>query len=204
MTSRIFSEKTNTWVENVWRKHAPQIYKQCRIRSSSKESADDLFQEVAFRFCKFAPILNTDASLWCWFRTVIAHTHCEMYRKGGKVLPISHLSERLASYDSYPESVSVHFQDNQEQKSIQDELRFFLEGLAPLERMIVEVSFLGGVTLLELSRILGLSKSNLSRIRSIALKKMAMRKFERDLQMKKMDAPTVLLEDLLTSPVEIS
>lgn len=203
-SSRVFSDKSSNWVENIWRENSSQIYKQCRLRSSCKEAADDLFQEVALRFCKHATTLNVDISLYSWFNTVIRNTHYEMYRRGNKMLPMSFLREKPLVYDAIPENASVHHRDRQGEILTRDELDFFLEVLDPEERMVIELTFLGGITLHEASRYLGYSKNSLSKIRCSAIEKMKNYKIQCDLQLKKRDAPLVLLEDLLTTPCEIS
>lgn len=203
--SRIFSEcLTTDRVEDVWHKNASQIYKQCRLRSNSKEAADDLFQEVALKFCKSVSTLDVNSSLYSWFSTVIRNTHYELHRKNAKFLPISQLCEGQCVYEVLAESSSVHYQDNYRQMLAKDELRFFMEELNPEESLVVELTFLGGLSLAEASKLFGHSKNTLSKIRCTAVAKMRNRKCQRDDQLKKRDAPLILLEDLLTRSAEIS
>lgn len=85
-----------------------------------------------------------------------------------------------------------------------DELEPFLKSLEPEQRFVVELIYLGGFTTADVCRFMSVSSSQLGKIRTSAMAKMRHMKNERDERMKMMDAPSILLEDLLTRYGEIS
>ena len=89
------------WVGAVWEKYSYRIYKLCLQKCGTKEEADDLFQEVALRFCKKAGELKYGSHLLPWFNTVLLHCHYSEYRKKvtNREVPLSCLCEPKASYD---------------------------------------------------------------------------------------------------------
>lgn len=202
--SRIFTDKPTNWVEDVWRKNASQIYKLCQKRSSSREAADDLFQEVALKFCKSAPTLNDKTPLKSWLRAVTLNTHYSIFRKKDLLLPMSRLREEQATYEAYPEKSALHFCDGAREMNARRELKNYMEILEPIERMIIELNYIGEISMDNLVRFLGISKSQISKIRTSALKKMRQKKIDFDSSQKITETPSILLEDLLTRFPEIS
>lgn len=202
--TRIFSEEVSIRLENIWRKNAPQIYKLCCKRSSTKEAADDLFQEVALKFCKYAKNLNLDTALWPWFYRVTLCTHFDLYRREKMVLPFSVLRENQAAYDVYPEQSSVHFRNESRENKAAALLKTFMQVLDPEEALVTELTYLGGFLLKDAARILTRNRGYLSKLRCRAVNKMRKEKRQRDAILEKIDAPMVLLEDLLTRNNEIS
>lgn len=202
--TRIFTDRPTNWVENTWRENAPLIYKLCRARSSNKEAADDLFQEVALKFCKAAPDLSRDTPLCSWFRSVVMHTYYDLYRKNEHILSLSRLRDYQQTYEAFPEQASVHYQECKYVKVKREALKHFMSTLDPVERMVTELSYLGEIPLPMLSRTLNLSKSSLCKIRNSALRKMKRCKVKSEQRLQKKDAPSFLLKDLLTGGFEIS
>lgn len=191
-------------MEDVWRRNAPQIYKLCRSRCCTKEAADDLFQEVALKFCKSAPSLDLKYSLRHWFETVTLRTHYEIYRRRSRLLPLSVMREDLATYEAYPEQSATHFNNENRERSVQKALQSFMSVLDSEETLITELSFIGGILLRDISQLYGVTQRHLRLVRGKAIKKMREKKRLMDLCLKKMDAPSLLLEDLLTKEREIS
>lgn len=202
----IFTESTNSSipsqdrVETIWKENAPQIYKLCSKWSKSSEAADDLFQEVALKFCRNVSSLDSSRSLYSWFAKVVRNTHYDEYRKHrDRVLPMSFLAETEEDYDVFPSSAGLFFHDEYRDGRIRRELDFLMSELEPYERLAVEFSHIGGVPLNSVCQIFGMSRSLLIEKRKIALEKMRKKKQERQLRLENMDAPPVVLEDLLTN-----
>lgn len=197
---KIFTE-VNLKIESVWRKFAPKIYKLCRDRSNSREAADDLFQEVALKFCKSAQSLDLNGPLYRWFSTVVCNAHYDRYRREYRELPLSKLAENQRSYDIYPTSASVHFQDESRSNRVSKELEFLMTPLNSLERKAVELNFIMEISIDEVCGMLGTPRYPLMKCRLEALDKMRKKKEDRDEIHKKNDAPAFVLEDLLTTAV---
>jgi len=162
------------WVGSVWKKYSYRIYKLCLQKCATKDEADDLFQEVALRFCKKAGELNNEIHLLPWFNTVLLNCHYSGYRKKCLVreIPFSSLCESKSYYDA---SVAYAYEFPDEcvnVESVRGEFSYLLKALNPLEKMIVELSVVGGLGLGELSRLVGLSRGSLIHRKLVALKKM--------------------------------
>jgi len=119
-------------------------------------------------------------------------------------MPLSRIREAPVSYDSFTEQEAVHYHDYRREKRIKDELRSFMKVLDPEERLIVELTCLGGLTLADLELRLCISKNRLVKIRNSAFTKMRDMKNKMDIKMRKINAPSLVLEDLLTRFREIS
>ena len=160
------------WVGSVWKKYPYRIYKLCLQKCGVKDEADDLFQEVALRFCQKAKDLNNGIHLLPWFHTVLLNCHYSEYRKRNmnREIPISSLCEPKMHYDSSEENLMPDNSINP--NAIIGELSCLLSVLSPLEKMIVEFTIIGGFTSSELSDLIGLSKAGITRRRLKAFQKM--------------------------------
>ena len=161
------------WVGTAWKKYSYRIYKLCLQKCGTKDDADDLFQEVALRFCQKADALNNRVYILPWLRTVLLHCHYSCYRKRhqGKEIPVS-LCESRAGYDGREDYKYMVPDDSLKFDSVMNEFAFLLESLEPLEKMIVELSVVGGLNVQDLSRLIGLSRSNIVNQRTGAYIKM--------------------------------
>ena len=160
------------WVGSVWKKYSYRIYKLCLQKCGEKDEADDLFQEVALRFCQKANELNNGIRLLPWFQTVLLNCHYSEYRKRNmnRAIPISSLCESKQHCYNYEENL---LSDNGiNPNAIIGEFSCLLSVLSPLEKMIVEFTIVGGFTSSELSELIGLSKAGITRRRLKAYQKM--------------------------------
>ena len=162
------------WIGSVWKKYSYRIYKLCLQKCATKDEADDLFQEVALRFCKKAGALNNQVYLLPWFQTVLAHCHYNDFRRRnlGREIPFSSLADSSASYDAKDIEAFFPCREELDMDAILDEISILLEVLNPLEKMIVELTVVGGVSIRELSRLIGLSRGSLIHRREQAFQKM--------------------------------
>lgn len=172
-SKKILCNRTPNWVGAVWKKYSYRIYKLCLQKCATKDDADDLFQDVALRFCKKAASLNNQVHLFAWLQTVLLHCHYNDYRKRQMVheIPFSILMEPKAVYDARWADAYVKPEDDVGDAAVK-EFSFLLESLNPLERMIVELSVLGGLSLRDLSGLIGLSRGCLAQRRQAAFQKM--------------------------------
>ena len=170
-------DRPPNWVGSVWEKYSYRIYKLCLQKCATKEDADDLFQEVALRFCKKARELNNKNGFYAWFQTVLLHCHYSIYRKKmDRMVPLSCLRERM--YDNYDSMDSVKYVVPDEKinpEAVMNEFSLLLDELDPLERMIVELSVVGDIGIRDLSRLIGLSKVNIIARRNEAFEKMKLK-----------------------------
>lgn len=188
----------NQKLECVWKKNATQIYKLCLLRSNSLESADDLFQDVALKFCRTAQSLNLNEPLTHWFSVVVKNAHYDRFRRRLHEMPFSWLADNQVSYDNFPLSTSIHFNDDSRAVRIDKELNFLMSELSNMEKTAVKLTYIEGLNIEEASSVQRVSKRVITKRRHSAILKMQKKREERDEMMKKNNVPAVVLEDLLT------
>jgi len=198
--------ESSEWIEKEWRENSSQIYKLCRLWSSDSESAKDLFQEVALRFCKSAASLDRERPMFPWFATVVRNSCRSQYRQSVRTVPesrircgkngfpvtVENLAESRVPYDAKPECVVKH------------ELEYLMSDLSSSERQAVEYTFIGGMALCDVGRLLGVSKNAVGKRRAKALDKMVSKKKERAEMLEKIGASPYLAQDLLARRIKIS
>ena len=162
------------WVGAVWEKYSYRIYKLCLQKCGVKDEADDLFQEVALRFCQRANNLDAGIYLLPWLETVLLHCHYSGYRKRhvGREIPFSSLRDQQADYRAFEERVCAPSDGSVRMESVMSEFSVLLETLNPLEKMIVELSVVGGFRVTDLSQIFGLSRKAIAKRKMRAYQKM--------------------------------
>lgn len=165
-------KKLPGWVDEIWRANASRIYKLCQQKCGCKEEADDLFQEVALRFCKNANSLDISIPVFPWLSTVMFRCRSDLFRR--RMIPASMLCESVAEYDCGVEEMIPEKSPESElnESSVKREFDTLMQVLTPYEKMIVELSVVGGMTLDEVSRIFGVSKGSVSKRRLDAFEKM--------------------------------
>ena len=197
--NRSFGKSLPNWVGSVWEKYSKRIYKLCRSKCTTKAEADDLFQEVALKFCQNANVLNNGTYLYPWLETVLLHCHYSEYRRmdGVRVIPISTVQETSAIYDELNLKLHSMREDEINEEAIGNEFEILLNELTPLERMIVELSVTGGFNVREISRLIGLSKSNIVSRRMEAFKKMHVKMLGQQESIKRMTGRTASLREII-------
>ena len=187
------------WVGSVWKKYSCRIYKLCRSKCTTKDEADDLFQEVALKFCQNANELNNGTYIYPWLETVLLHCHYSRYRKIGltPVVPLSILCDTHAFYEENDLKFELPPKDEISEEAVMNEFAILLDVLSPLERMIVELSVVGGFNIREISRLIGLSKSNIINRRMDAFKKMREKMQGQQESIKNLTGRTASLRDII-------
>ena len=201
--SRILTETPSEWMDRVWRKNAPQIYKLCRSRSSDAESAKDLFQEVALRFCRFAPMLDRQRDLLPWFRSVVYNTHRDIHRRKLVATPISWLHDCCVAYAPWASKADQEIKERRRENFVRRGLDFLMRGLSSKERVTVEFSCIGGLPAREACVCCAVDKGTFFKRKSVAIRKMRANK-DLYLSMLQNGNYSVDLNDLLTHASEIS
>lgn len=200
--------ESSEWIDNEWRKNSSQIYKLCRLWSSDVESAKDLFQEVALRFCKSAAFLDRDRPMIPWFVTVARNSCRSHFRQSGKIVPESKLKTNFhddsINIENVAESRTLYCAAETNKFALKHELDFLMSDLSETERMAVECTFIDGMPLCDVGRLLGVSKNAVGKRRAKALRKMESKKNERTMLLKKIGASPYLVDELITRHTKIS
>ncbi|MCQ2091070.1 MAG: sigma-70 family RNA polymerase sigma factor [Fibrobacter sp.] len=194
---RIFTE-SNQKLERVWKENATQIYKLCSCRSNSPEAADDLFQDVALKFCKNACTLNLDEPMYHWFSVVVKNAHHDQFRRRLHETPFSRLAENVASYDVFPTTASIHFNDDLRQLQVEKDLDYLMSELSGIEKRSIELTYFDGLSLVEASVHQRVSRRVLARRRRGAFLKMQKKREDQEILIKKNDALAQILSVITT------
>lgn len=157
------------WIESIWQRYSDTIYKLCVSKCKAEEDAKDLFQTVALKFCQNAASLKERRFFFHWFSCVLNHAHCDMVAERHSTYTMSKLGGTVESLYSLPSERSVFhkFVDAPEA-----DFESFFAVLAPLERMIVEMTYIGGFSTEEISTVIGISPNAIRKRRHFAITKM--------------------------------
>jgi len=191
----IFTDGPNDRIGNIWLKYAPKIYKQCSSQTKSEEAAKDLFQDVALKFCRNAKCLDLETPLEGWFRRVVRNTYCDQMRRIYVETPMSTLMDEAGEYSAVPNHAGVFFRENQRKQRVCDLVNLFMKELNPAERIVVEGTFIAGVTLSSMSRDFGMPRCILWKRRNAALVKLRNGRSSRLLDLENPDIPVSVLEN---------
>jgi RNA polymerase sigma-70 factor (ECF subfamily) len=157
------------WIELIWREHADIIYKLCESKCESREDAEDLFQTVALKFCQNAMSLWNRDDVMPWFLTVLRNARCDMVTERHSTYAVSQLNGCVDDIGSLSEECSVFHKFKVESH---DDYSALFSVLSPLEKLIVEMSYIGGFLSAEISSIVGISENAVRKRRHFAIKKM--------------------------------
>lgn len=169
MVQKLLSEESRKWVEKKWRDYSSQIYKLCEIKCKNTENAKDLFQTIALKFCQNAKKLQSGSFYFSWMSKVMRNSFYDMVVDGHLTSPVSQLNDVQALYDVFPEEKSVFF--NQAEDCSED-FEAILQKLSAVDRLIVELFYIGDISTLEIANILGISQNAVRKRRHFALKQL--------------------------------
>ena len=163
--------------EKLWNRHSEEIYTLCEQKCATAEEARDLFQTVALKFCENLGRLLEREDVMPWIITVLKNSHLDEAWEHYRTRTMSAVLEDSPEYMPFSEEDAAFYS-----RPATVEQRMFLYKtlglLGPLERMILEMRYLGGFSIHELSCILGLSENAVRKRRLHAFKKL--RRFYRE------------------------
>ena len=171
ISQNLEKSKAREWVEQAWKKHEAIIYRLCEIKCDNVEDAKDLFQTVALKFCSKGRDLMSLSDVLAWMVIVLHHTFLDSVKEKGRMSSLSVVAEKSLYYNPFREEDSLFFVP-QDSVEVLDMLEKAMSVLNPVERMIVDMSFFGGIPLDMQSNILGLSGNAVRKRRCVALRKM--------------------------------
>lgn len=162
-------EASSDWMETVWRRNSDIIYKLCEVKCDTVEEAKDLFQTVALKFCQNAQFLRNREALFPWLVRVMHNAHCDMVADRRSTYPMSAFGRKAEYFNELSEERSVFFQED---RDVAEDYETLFSLLSPLERMIVEMTYVGGFPTEEISSVIGLSNNAVRKRRHFAIQKM--------------------------------
>lgn len=203
--SRILTERPSQWVEKVWRKNASKIYKLCQYQSSDVDSAKDLFQEVALRFCKSASTLDLKRPVEPWFRAVVRNAFYDMNRRLLPVVPFSKLSDAYVAYNTGGNaSIMKEIRENRRRQYVREALDDLMQDLSAVEKLAIEFGCIGEIAAGEACLYCGVQKTTFFKRKTVALSKMRKKKDIYMASLEKKESSCLNLDDLLTRASEFS
>lgn len=157
------------WIESVWQSNSSTIYKLCEIKCRCSDDAKDLFQTVALKFCQNAGRLISREFAFPWLLKVVHNSYCDMVTNRNVAKTVLFLREPSEAYRVIPQEDGLFFSNAKEDLADYENL---LATLKPLEKLIVEMSYAGGLTCTEIGRVVGLSENAIRKRRHVALGKL--------------------------------
>lgn len=89
-----------------------------------------------------------------------------------RLIPFSELREPVADYDSGNSYNYVVEDKGRDSERLMKGFVRLTEELEPFEKMVVELSLVGGVNIRDMSKMLGISKGTIVKTRVVAIKKL--------------------------------
>ncbi|MCQ2060834.1 MAG: sigma-70 family RNA polymerase sigma factor [Fibrobacter sp.] len=161
--------QTPDWLETTWNKYAPKIYKLCCKKCKNVEDAKELFQTVALKFCQNARKLNFQKNAMPWFLCVMTNARYDQVRAKSRAMQPLSLADVSVEYMEFPEEMALRFTHVTE---VQNKLDRAMTCLTELEKAIVHLTFMSGLTLEEMSMLFGISANSILKRKSRAITKL--------------------------------
>lgn len=169
MTKENVNKKLPKWVESVWQLNSPKIYKLCEIKCGNVDDAKDLFQTIALKFCQNASQLVSKDYALPWLIRVLQNAFYDMVTNRNVEHTVLFVKEPMTAYSAIPEEEGLFFSNSKENL---DDYDILLSILSPLDRMIIEMSYVGGFSCVEIGAVVGLSENAIRKRRHVGLEKL--------------------------------
>ena len=164
----VASGKSDEWLKETWNSYSSQIYNLCRAKCEDKEDAMDVFQNVALRFCQHAKDIEYNDSIYPWLYKVFKNCFYDHVRFRQRLSPFSWASDVMGDYLALPIEKSVFYRSSNQKN---DELNCVMRSLSVEDRRLIDLTFKKGLTVEEVSSILGRSFNTVVKRRNSAIKR---------------------------------
>lgn len=137
----------------LFQEHAPAIFAFLRLRTATREEAEDLLLEVFMAAVERTEMLaeRTDEAQRAWLRGVAAHKVADHYRRGN-ARPRTTLDEVAETLFADEAQTPEHLALRREQD---DRLRALLERLPSLTQQVIHLRFVYGLSCAKIAEVLG-------------------------------------------------
>lgn len=158
-------------LEQFWKRHSEEIYTLCEQKCPTAEDARDLFQTIALKFCENLRNIMDRTDIMPWIITVMKNSYLDEVNERNRMKTMTSVLEDSPDYMPFSVEDAAFYS-----RPATAEQRMFLFKtlglLTPLERMLLEMRYLGGFSVRELGGILGLSENAVRKRRLHAFKKL--------------------------------
>ncbi len=156
-------KKQEAFLMSIWKKNAPMIYHTCLKICHDRELAKDLQQEIFIKLFTHVHIFKDFENKESWI-FYVCRNHCLDYIRKQKSRPEYHLKEAVKDY-------LIEGENLRKERAIDLKLEQAFSILNVVDRMILELYFIGGLSITEIAKLLGLSKPSISMRMKSSLKK---------------------------------
>jgi RNA polymerase sigma factor (sigma-70 family) len=156
-------KKQEAFLMSIWEKNAAMIYHTCLKICHDRELAKDLQQDIFIKLFTHVHIFKDFENKESWI-FYVCRNHCLDYVRKQKSRPEHHLKEAVKDY-------LIEGDNLRKERAIDLKLEQAFSILNLVDRMILELYFIGGLSIIDISNLLGLSKPSISTRMKTALKK---------------------------------
>jgi len=147
-------------VAELYQEHAPAILAFIRLRTTTREEAEDLLLDVFLAALEHANMLEKRAlqTQRAWLRTVAARKIADQYRRDkvrrwGQRLTLDQVAETLYADEAHsPEGMALSHEEH-------ERVRALLQRLPPIQQQIISLRFVYGLRCSEIAETLGKKES---------------------------------------------
>lgn len=156
-------KKQEAILMSIWKSNSQRIYKTCLQMCRDKELAKDLQQEIFIKIFNNIHELKDYEYKEAWIQYV-CRNHCRDYFRRQRCRPEYLVNEINEPYEVEEKNFDLD-------KNLAHNIEQAFKTLNVLERMILQLHYIGGLDRNEISKIFGLSKSSINLKIRKALKK---------------------------------
>lgn len=141
------------WVRQTVEKHEASLLRYAASIVRAPETARDVVQDTFVRLCAEEPE-TLDGKLTEWLFTVCRHRALDSLRKEKRMTSLTEIDLETRDSGELPPNIAMA-----QQEDAGNALKF-LQTLPPNQREVIRLKFQGGLSYQEISRVTGLSVSN--------------------------------------------
>jgi RNA polymerase sigma-70 factor (ECF subfamily) len=139
--------------ERLYQEHAPAIFAYLRLRTATREEAEDMLLEVFLAALEHQGMLEGRSSVTqrAWLRSVAAHKIADHYRRSTRrqQVTLEQVAETLYADEALaPEQMALHREEY-------EQLRVFLQRLSRPQQQVIHLRFVYGLRCEEIATALG-------------------------------------------------
>ena len=168
-------------IENIIHEYGDDIYRFCYYLTSSRDMADELYQETFLKAVQLSNKLNKSDNIKSFLMGIAANLWKNLMRKTARrkaIIPEANYEENIARVQDDNIDILETYVENEMLR----EIRIAVDNLPVKQRIVVILHYCEDVSTEEIGRILHIPKgtvlSRLSKARKILKKEMEMKGYE--------------------------
>ena len=181
MQNNLEEHMTAKEIENIIHEYGDDIYRFCYYLTSSRDMADELYQETFLKAVQLSNKLNKSDNIKSFLMGIAANLWKNLMRKTARrkaIIPEANYEENIARVQDDNIDILETYVENEMLR----EIRIAVDNLPVKQRIVVILHYCEDVSTEEIGRILHIPKgtvlSRLSKARKILKKEMEMKGYE--------------------------